>query len=49
MRARLAWLVILAVFLTCSCRELLGVDEAAMDPAIADGSNGTGGEGGMGD
>jgi hypothetical protein len=49
MRRHFAWLLILAGFMTCSCRELLGVDEAAIDPALADASSGIGGEGGLGD
>jgi hypothetical protein len=49
MRRRLPWLVMLAVVLLCSCRELIGVDEAALDPALADAGDGAGGEGGFGD
>jgi len=42
----LAWLFVLAVLATCSCRELIGVDEASLDPGPENTGDGAGGQAG---
>lgn len=41
MKTRAAWLLLL-LFGLGACRELIGIDEAALDPALAGGAGGQG-------